>query len=738
MRKYLVSAVILTLYIMCLTSCAINQHGDKSQAQVWDKSGQRWETFLYSDVGRGTAGGIQGIKANEGNIVFSVLEDHEEELDDSADQDIPEDQDVPEDAETPNEIFYSVSFSLEGMEPTVLFQVNRTTTEVLDYWPDGDGKVYYITVERTETEENIDLKRCGIGEAEESVRRLNDFLQDGGSDCRAWKVQTVPDGGILIYSPDGYVLLDRAGNMLTEEIWEDEEHYDVICMSEKDRFVQVYENYGMNFYVCSEGGEKKVRVGDVPASGRYLYGRSSEGDALVCTDACLYSCDEEGETMLLCTWADYGIIGEDVVAFYLVGDDMHSLLYEEGTLKDVTYIDGEKPDKPMELTLGCFGDAYWIRRAAAEYNKESEYTISIVDYWQEDTAEAVGKMYNDILAGRGPDIICFESNLVNDAALGRAGMLEDLTAYLEESDVIGPEDFVDPLYEALDIDGKRYMLPTNFAVETMIAKKEWAGGESVWTPAECLKGVAANEDLAFGVDRGNVADILAVYGLYCAAEGQKNLEAYLKIAEYLPEQRVYISDYEMKRDGKVFMEFTWLSSAESYLYEKGQWGDDIRYAGIPGAEGNGMAFVPINCYGISSGSPNKEEAWRFIESLFAEEMRESVTPDDYFSARKDGLEEQLAEASKIAYYEDENGNLVKLPLFADRSEGMDFYAASQEDIDKIREIIGGIRLMRRENSAVAHIIGEEAGAYYAGDRTLDETIEIIENRIRMLSLENAL
>ncbi len=115
-----------------------------------------------------------------------------------------------------------------------------------------------------------------------------------------------------------------------------------------------------------------------------------------------------------------------------------------------------------------------------------------------------------------------------------------------------------------------------------------------------------------------------------------------------------------------------------------------------------------------------------------------MTPDDYFSARKDGLEEQLVEASKIAYYEDENGNLVKLPLFADRSEGMDFYAASQEDIDKIREIIGGIRLMRRENSAVAHIIGEEAGAYYAGDRTLDETIEIIENRIRMLSLENAL
>ena len=291
---------------------------------------------------------------------------------------------------------------------------------------------------------------------------------------------------------------------------------------------------------------------------------------------------------------------------------------------------------------------------------------------------------------------------------------------------------MEPLYEALEMDGRRYVLPTNFAVETIITKEKWSGGEDSWTPEECLRGVEENKELAFGIDKGNIADILGMYGLCCAPDGRNNVEVYLKMAQYLPEQSVYLSDYGMKRDGKAFMEFTWLSSVESYLYEKGQWGDDIRYMGAPGAEGNGMAFVPVNGYGISAESRYKEEAWRFIESLFAEEKRKEFTPDHYFSARKDGLEEQFTRASEIEYYRDKNGNLAERPLFMDRSEGMKLYAARQEDLEEIREIIDGTRLMRRENLAAVKLIREEAEAFYSGNRALSETVGIIENEIGIL------
>lgn len=408
---------------------------------------------------------------------------------------------------------------------------------------------------------------------------------------------------------------------------------------------------------------------------------------------------------------------------------------QDGILSDVTYLSGGEMSEPPKLTLGCFGETYWIRRAVAEYNRESECVISIADYGQEDTAEAVNEMYNDIIAGKGPDIICFESTMVNDAVLGRAGMLEDLASYLEKSDSIKPEDLVDPLYQTLAVDGKRYMLPTNFALETIITSEKWAGSEETWTPEEFFQGVAENSGLAFGMSREDVADILGVYGLYAAPGASDNMEAYLKTAQYLPEQRVFLSDYEAKRNGNVFMEFTWLSSVESYLYEKGQWGDALRFMGIPGAEGNGMAFVPINCYGIGSKSEYKEEAWQFIESLFTEERRREVTPDHYFSARKEGLEAQFLEAARIEYYRDENGSLVERPLFTDRSEQTEYYAARPEDIAEIRKIIEGTRLMRRENQGAVHIIGEEAGAFYAGDRPLEETLEIIENRIGILSSE---
>lgn len=393
---------------------------------------------------------------------------------------------------------------------------------------------------------------------------------------------------------------------------------------------------------------------------------------------------------------------------------------------------GEAESEPAELTLGCFGDTYWLRNAVAQYNKESDCVIVIVDYWQEDTAEAVNRMYNDILAGKGPDIIGFESTMVNDTVLGRAGMLEDLTVYLERSDVIGPEDFVEPLYQALEDEGKRYMLPTNFIIEGIITKERWAGGDGIWTPEECLKGVEENKDLEFGIDRGDIADILGMYGLDGMHDGQEDMGTYLKIGKYLPEQKVYNPSYEVRQDGKLFMELGSVTSVEDYLYDKAQWGDDIRYMGFPGAEGNSMAFMPVNCYGISSGSAYKEEAWSFLESLFAQEKREAVTPDHYFSAYKKGLEEQFDKVSEIKYYEDENRNLEELPIFVDRSEGVNIYAARPEDIEEIRKMIGGIKLVRRADQAAAKIIGEEAGAFYAGDRSLEETIGIIQNRIGTL------
>lgn len=391
-------------------------------------------------------------------------------------------------------------------------------------------------------------------------------------------------------------------------------------------------------------------------------------------------------------------------------------------------------DGAPELTLGCVGVPYWVQGAVEEYNRESECTISIVDYWEEDTADALDKMYHDMLAGNGPDIICFECTMVNDGALGGAGMLEDLTAYLNESDVIGPKDFVEPLYEALETDGKRYMLPTNFAVETVVTKEKWAGGEGGWSPEEWLRGAEENKGLAFGMDRENIAGMLDTYGLYRGPEGRRIIETYLKVGKLLPELRVFMGDYTAKRDGKVFMEYAWMSSVEDYLIRKAQWGDDIKYAGVPGAEGSGMALVPINGYGIHSRSEHKEEAWEFIESLFAEERREAVTPDHYFSATKDGLEEQFCEASGRAYCANEGGGLREQPFFADRSEGVRFYGAMEEDIEEIRKVIEEAGLIRREDGAVLDIIREESKAFYAGEKTLEEAAKSMENRIAAVEM----
>ena len=62
---------------------------------------------------------------------------------------------------------------------------------------------------------------------------------------------------------------------------------------------------------------------------------------------------------------------------------------------------------------------------------------------------------------------------------------------------------------------------------------------------------------------------------------------------------------------------------------------------------------------------------------------------------------------------------------------------SQEEYDQIMALYNAVDTFYRQNINLETIIEEAAGAYFAGDKSLDETAELIQNRAKLYVSEQA-
>ena len=86
----------------------------------------------------------------------------------------------------------------------------------------------------------------------------------------------------------------------------------------------------------------------------------------------------------------------------------------------------------------------------------------------------------------------------------------------------------------------------------------------------------------------------------------------------------------------------------------------------------------------------------------------------------------------VAYILDDNGERVETEKGFESFSGIEevcyFYAASQEDCDQLMALYNAISTYSRWDPDLDPIVIESAGAYFAGDRSLDDTAALIQNR----------
>ena len=620
--------------------------------------------------------------------------------------------------------------------------VDPAFTDVLDYTLDSEGNVYFILLEAIDGEENIYLRKYSADGGETNVKWLNEFHKGDKDDCYKWKVVTAPDENILVCSNLGYLLIDQAGETLKQESWEEEKNYSVLCLNEDLIFLQHYINFERVISKVDKNTGAIQQMENIPSSVYFDIVKYTDHTVLMRSDSELFMYDYKEESMeSLFRWSDYGIVGDHILMIYMKDNLLHCLVYEKGNLYDVGLMENETGNQKTEIVLGCIREHQTVRNAIVQFNKSnSDYMITVVDYWNEDENLAINNMYNDILAGRGPDIIRLD-NYMDDSMLGEKGLLENLNLYLDSSKVIGKEDIVESIYDSLLCDDKLYMLPTNFVLETMITNKKWVPETKKWNVDEIISIMDANPGIEKNCfSKNTMLYYFVLFSLETSSDSENHLidegilRKYLELANRMPDEHIFIADDTLRRDGKILFESRVIDCMKTYMYKKSTWGPDCTFVGFPDVKGNGMSIIPENCYGISTQSAHKDKAWEFIESFFTDEWQEKITPNYDFSVCSKMLDKQLEESMKIEMYTDIEGNQQEIPIltYLLAGEYIDVYAAREDDINDIKNMINGAEVIQRNKSSVINIVQEEAASYFNGQKNIDEVIEIIKSRVNLL------
>lgn len=433
-------------------------------------------------------------------------------------------------------------------------------------------------------------------------------------------------------------------------------------------------------------------------------------------------------------------------------DEFLGRIYSDNGTQLIKYTKVD-PSSIVDKTVITVGTAYAddsVKKAAIEFNKtNSEYQIEFKDYGNEEDPDT--KMNADIIAGNIPDILYIDAGHVNQYI--SKGILEDLTPYFDKDSEISTDDIMKPVLEAMKVDDKLYYVAAAFSVSTLVASSKDVGTETGWTFEDLKKLLEEKGDSVRPFYTENKSDMLwSLMGTgasdfvdwqtgECSFDSQ-DFKDILEICNTgKNEEMEYNEDSpslpSLIREGKVLFNEGYVSLEEIQVYKE-MYKDDITFIGYPNKDKEGSYFNLNLLFGISSKSDVKDGAWEFIRTFMTKEYQGTNGNIWDTPTRQDCFDMMVKAKMATKTYTDELGQEISP---TESNYGYDdleveIKPSSQEEVDMYTELINNTKKISGYDNAIMEIIQEEAKAYFAGEKSLDDTADIIQNRVKTYVNEN--
>ena len=348
------------------------------------------------------------------------------------------------------------------------------------------------------------------------------------------------------------------------------------------------------------------------------------------------------------------------------------------------------------------------------------------------TAELGNQLTVDLMAGEGPDIIfgaSFISQLNNDDYL------------LDLADEIDTDGLFANVIESAKTGDKLYQLPLTFGVTGIAVRNDaLEDGQTGFTFDQYADFVSTtcngHDPLAMDQTEFFIMCMEAMSEQFITEDGKVSYdnEAFRALAEYTNDNvippidtgddmyEVYSStEDDMAMYGAVRFD---LSYFDAFVQLMGRYADESTIVGLPSVDGRGPLLSVNISVAISSQTSEADACVRFAQSLLTTDIQE------YYAATFDGC------PISIEAFESSSRKAVDYYNEIERSGSGYGLAVSGEAvcdysvIDNYEAMIDSCSSVSATDPAITAIIREEMPAYFSGQKTLDDVISVMEDRVQ--------
>ena len=404
----------------------------------------------------------------------------------------------------------------------------------------------------------------------------------------------------------------------------------------------------------------------------------------------------------------------------------------------------EDTDGKTVLTIAT-DDELKIGEAVAAFNEaHNEYEIVIKNY----TPEDADRLNAELSSGDIPDMFCFGSNFYFERSPFRPeqyeakGMLADIYSYLDSDEALDRESFFENILSAAENEnGALYVMPVSFWIDVVVGDASVVGEDIGWTFSEMQRILEEHPNVkcAFGpyMTQDDLLGFLLSFNYdvfvdWDTGTNRFNTEEFWAVLSFVKTHYENIpdaedrSEYDLIREGEQLLMYGKLGrfdAIQKYYHYFAT--DDITFIGFPTEMGAGNALSFDISFAISAYTQHGDICWDFMREFLMEDYEDFPFPvnKSAFENRVENLAEYEVPGAKITVGTGDSAFTVA------------YTESTDEQIEKVIELINSLDRVTIYDRAVFDIVWEEAQSYFAGDKTVDVVSKQIADRVGLYMSE---
>ncbi len=475
---------------------------------------------------------------------------------------------------------------------------------------------------------------------------------------------------------------------------------------------------------------------------------SVENGFMYCQNNTLYEFRfDTKKTEKILNLSTYGINSSDILFLAKNGDaieiiDNHG---DQECSEFVSLVLGQAEKKTV--TLGVSMLSQGLEKAVVEFNRTSgAYRVEIIDYFSQtgDFEEAKERLKLDFVTDQAPDVIALSE--VDYRTFSKKGAFSDLYDFMREDAACSQSMLVQSVAKACEDGGHLYRIAPAFLLHTMWGYGEVTGGQSGVTFSKLLQmlrdsGKDWSAISGFSIEEPVLTRLCSVAmdefvdweNGTCNFDGEYFKEVLAFAGEYKENSRKgSYSERIQNRD--VVLSVGILSSVDAYQIQKELYGGDLAFCGYPVREGTGtVAGFLEDALCINAIKEDQAGAWEFVKFYLLHGYE-----GQGFPIMRDQFDQAMQHAMEDDFSAGEGGEKERVPkgYYGDGGGNIAVYAASQEEVAAIVQLVESVENLFEHHTVIQNIIEEEAEAFFLGQADLDRAAEKIQNRVALYLQES--